>query len=111
MTSFVIVGCCHSNEVDKTRLSILHSLVFPKKLDFKLPMRYGFPFRAFHGVSLLTFKRGMMERFGIDEKEFNLMMNEEWAIAAHKSAIKKLRKEKSILMMNGELADDERTQS
>ena len=48
----------------------------PKYIKVKLPMRYGFPFRAFHGVSLLTFKRGMMKRFDIDEKEFNKQMNE-----------------------------------
>ena len=48
----------------------------PKYIKIKLPMRYGFPFRAFYGVSLLTFKRGMMERFKIDEKEFNRQLKE-----------------------------------
>ena len=48
----------------------------PKYIEVKLPMRYGFPFRAFHGVSLLTFKRRMMNRFGIDEKEFNKQLKE-----------------------------------
>lgn len=48
----------------------------PKTIKVKLPMRYGFPFRAFYGVSLLKFKRGMMERFDIDEKEFNKQMKE-----------------------------------
>ena len=43
----------------------------PKYIEVKLPMRYRFPFRAFYGVSLLEFKRRMMERFKIDEKEFN----------------------------------------
>ena len=45
-------------------------------LKVKLPMRYGFPFRAFYGVSLLTFKRRMMEQFKIDEKEFNRQLKE-----------------------------------
>lgn len=48
----------------------------PKYIEVKLPMRYGFPFRAFYGVSLLKFKRGMMERFKIDEKEFNRQLKE-----------------------------------
>lgn len=48
----------------------------PKRIEVKLPMRYGFPFRAFYGVSLLKFKRGMMERFKIDEKEFNKQLKE-----------------------------------
>ena len=48
----------------------------PKYLKVKLPMRYGFPFRAFYGVSLLKFKRRMMERFKIDEKEFNRQLKE-----------------------------------
>lgn len=48
----------------------------PKHIEVKLPMRYGFPFRAFYGVSLLTFKRRMMERFKIDEKEFNRQLKE-----------------------------------
>ena len=50
--------------------------VNPKHIKVKLPMRYGFPFRAFYGVSLLTFKRRMMERFNIDEKEFNKQLKE-----------------------------------
>lgn len=45
-------------------------------LKVKLPMRYGFPFRAFYGVSLLKFKRRMMERFKIDDKEFNKQLKE-----------------------------------
>lgn len=40
-------------------------------VQVKLPMRYGFPFRAYYGVSLLTFKRSMMKRFNMTEKEFN----------------------------------------
>ena len=48
----------------------------PNRIEVKLPMRYGFPFRAFYGVSLLTFKRRMMERFKIDEKEFNKQLKE-----------------------------------
>ena len=48
----------------------------PKYIEIKLPMRYGFPFRAFYGVSLLKFKRRMMERFDIDEKEFNKQLKE-----------------------------------
>ena len=44
--------------------------------NVKLPMRYGFPFRAFYGVSLLKFKRRMMEQFKIDEKEFNRQLKE-----------------------------------
>lgn len=48
----------------------------PKHIKVELPMRYGFPFRAFYGVSLLKFKRGMMERFKIDEKEFNKQLKE-----------------------------------
>lgn len=48
----------------------------PKYIKVKLPMRYGFPFRAFYGVSLLTFKRKMMNRFKIDEKEFNKQLKE-----------------------------------
>ncbi len=47
-----------------------------KYINVKPPMRYGFPSRAFYGVSLLTFKRGMMERFDIDEKEFNKQLKE-----------------------------------
>lgn len=47
-----------------------------KYIEVKLPMRYGFPFRAFHGVSLLIFKRRMMERFNIDEKEFYAQLKE-----------------------------------
>ena len=43
----------------------------PKYIEVKLPMSYGFVFRSFNGVSLLSFKRRMMERFDIDEKEFN----------------------------------------
>jgi hypothetical protein len=46
------------------------------KLEVKLPMRYGFPFRAFYGVSLLKFKRRMMQRFNMDEKEFNKELKE-----------------------------------
>jgi hypothetical protein len=48
----------------------------PKHIEVKLPMHYGFPFRGFYGVSLLTFKRRMMERFNIDEKEFNKQLKE-----------------------------------
>ena len=48
----------------------------PKHIKVKLPMWYGFPFRAFHGVSLLIFKRRMMERFNIDEKEFYAQIKE-----------------------------------
>ena len=47
-----------------------------KHIKVKLPMRYGYPFRAFHGVSLLIFKRRMMERFNIDEKEFCAQLKE-----------------------------------
>ena len=48
----------------------------PKYIEVNLPMRYGFPFRAFYGVSLLKFKRRMMEQFKIDEKEFNRQLKE-----------------------------------
>lgn len=48
----------------------------PNRIEVKLPMCYGFPFRAFYGVSLLKFKRRMMERFKIDEKEFNRQLKE-----------------------------------
>lgn len=48
----------------------------PKHIEVKLPMRYGFPFRSFNGVSLLTFKRKMMNRFKLDEKEFNEQLKE-----------------------------------
>lgn len=48
----------------------------PKHIKVKLPMSYGFVFRSFSGVSLLTFKRRMMERFKIDEKEFNCQLKE-----------------------------------
>lgn len=42
----------------------------------KLPMSYGYAYRSFNGVSLLTFKRRMMERFKISEKEFNRQLKE-----------------------------------
>lgn len=48
----------------------------PKYFKVKLPMGYGFGFRSFNGVSLLTFKRIMMKRFDIDEKEFNKQLKE-----------------------------------
>ena len=48
----------------------------PKHIKVKLPMSYGFVFRSFNGVSLLTFKRRMMSRLGIDEKEFNRQLKE-----------------------------------
>lgn len=48
----------------------------PKYLKVKLPMSYGFAFRSFNGVSLLTFKRQMMKKFNIDEKEFNKQLKE-----------------------------------
>lgn len=48
----------------------------PKYLKVELPMSYGLGFRSFNGVSLLTFKREMMERFNIDEKEFNKQLKE-----------------------------------
>ena len=45
-------------------------------IEVKLPMHYGFPFRAFYGVPFLRFKRLIMERFNIDEKEFNRQLKE-----------------------------------
>jgi len=48
----------------------------PKKIKVELPMRYGFPFRAYYGVSLLSFKRRMMERFDMTEKEFAAQLKE-----------------------------------
>lgn len=45
-------------------------------IKVKLPMHYGFPFRAFYGVPFLRFKRLIMERFNIDEKEFNRQLKE-----------------------------------
>ena len=48
----------------------------PKDIKVKLPMSYGFVFRSFNGVSLLKFKRRMMERFNIDEHEFNRQLKE-----------------------------------
>ena len=48
----------------------------PKSIKVKLPMSYGMVFRSFKGVSLLTFKRRMMEQFDIDEKEFNRQLKE-----------------------------------
>lgn len=42
----------------------------PEKIDVKLPMSYGLGFRAYHGVSLRTFRKRMMERFGITREEF-----------------------------------------
>ena len=47
-----------------------------KHIEVKLPMRYGFPFHSFYGISLLKFKHIMMERFKIDEKEFNKQLKE-----------------------------------
>ncbi len=48
----------------------------PKYIEVKLPMSYGVAFRSFNGVSLLTFKRKMMNRFKLDEKEFNEQLKE-----------------------------------
>lgn len=48
----------------------------PKHLKVELPMNYGLGFRSFNGVSLLTFKRIMMKRLGISEKEFNRQLKE-----------------------------------
>ena len=48
----------------------------PKYVKVKLPMSYGFVFRSFNGVSLLTFKRKIMNRFKLDEKEFNKQLKE-----------------------------------
>ena len=45
-------------------------------IKIKLPMSYGFAFRSFNGVSLSTFKRKMMNRFKLDEKEFNEQLKE-----------------------------------
>lgn len=41
-----------------------------RNVQVKLPMRYGFPFRAYCGESLLSFKRRMMKKFNMTEKEF-----------------------------------------
>ena len=48
----------------------------PHNIKVALPMSYGLGFRSFNGVSLLTFKRTMMKRFNIDEKEFNRQLKE-----------------------------------
>ena len=70
----------HKNKESATKYFKVHYRDYfklnPKYMQVKLPMRYVFPFRAFYGVSLLTFKRRMMERFKIDEKEFNRQLKE-----------------------------------
>ena len=48
----------------------------PHNIKVTLPISYRIGFRSFNGVSLLTFKRIMMKRFNIDEKEFNRQLKE-----------------------------------
>jgi hypothetical protein len=53
-----------------------HFQLNQKNIKVELPMRYGFPFRAYCGESLLSFKRRMMERFDMTEKEFAAQLKE-----------------------------------
>ena len=69
----------HANKADAEKYFKAHCKSYfelNRDVRVKLPMRYGFPFRAFYGVSLLTFKRRMMEKFNMTEKEFNEELKE-----------------------------------
>ena len=63
----------HANKADAEKFFKAHYKSYfqlNSNVQVKLPMRYGFPFRAYYGVSLLTFKRRMMKQFDMTEKEF-----------------------------------------
>lgn len=70
----VIDVVVHKDKETATKYFVRHYRDYfeinPKYIQVELPARYGFPFRAYHGVSLKTFKNRMIKQFNITEEEF-----------------------------------------